>query len=213
MDYTMSEDNRHEITMRAYVLGSFVIKYNLPMKMIDEINKAYDEASDLEKWNDRLAGKIAEENLVNDLMTDKMKEIFLGCFQAYMKHIQKPYWGPTLNTVWINEMRANEYNPFHYHTSEETDLGLSSVLVLKKPTTYGKEVTKPEDPCNGMLEFVGGQQDTLSISQLRVNAQPGEFFVFPYTMLHGVYPFNGTEETRRTLSYNCDLLRPPKEEE
>ena len=209
----MSEDNRHEITMRAYVLGSFVIKYNLPMKMIDEINKAYDEASDLEKWNDRLAGKIAEENLVNDLMTDKMKEIFLGCFQAYMKHIQKPYWIPTLNTVWINEMRANEYNPFHYHTSEETDLGLSSVLVLKKPTTYGKEVTKPEDPCNGMLEFVGGQQDTLSISQLRVNAQPGEFFVFPYTMLHGVYPFNGTEETRRTLSYNCDLLRPPKEEE
>tara|TARA_X000000950_G_scaffold39872_1_gene43060 strand:- start:1132 stop:1773 length:642 start_codon:yes stop_codon:yes gene_type:complete len=213
MDYTMSEDNRHEITMRAYVLGSFVIKYNLPMKMIDEINKAYDEASDLEKWNDRLAGKIAEENLVNDLMTDKMKEIFLGCFQAYMKHIQKPYWIPTLNTVWINEMRANEYNPFHYHTSEETDLGLSSVLVLKKPTTYGKEVTKPDDPCNGMLEFVGGQQDTLSIDQLRVNAQPGEFFVFPYTMLHGVYPFNGTEETRRTLSYNCDLLRPPKEEE
>ena len=209
----MSEDNRHEITMRVYVLGSFVIKYNLPMKMIDEINKAYDEANDLEKWNDRLAGKIAEENLVNDLMTDKMKEIFLGCFQAYMKHIQKPYWVPTLNTVWINEMRANEYNPFHYHTSEETDLGLSSVLVLKKPTTYGKEVTKPEDPCNGMLEFVGGQQDTLSISQLRVNAQPGEFFVFPYTMLHGVYPFNGTEETRRTLSYNCDLLRPPKEEE
>ena len=209
----MSEDNRHEITMRVYVLGSFVIKYNLPMKMIDEINKAYDEAKDLEKWNDRLAGKIAEENLVNDLMTDKMKEIFLGCFQAYMKHIQKPYWVPTLNTVWINEMRANEYNPFHYHTSEETDLGLSSVLVLKKPTTYGKEVTKPDDPCNGMLEFVGGQQDTLSISQLRVNAQPGEFFVFPYTMLHGVYPFNGTEETRRTLSYNCDLLRPPKEEE
>lgn len=209
----MSEDNRHEITMRPYVLGSFVVKYNLPMKMIDEINKAYDEANDLEKWNDRLAGKIAEENLVNDLMTDKMKEIFLGCFQAYMKHIQKPYWIPTLNTVWINEMRANEYNPFHYHTSEETDLGLSSVLVLKKPTTYGKEVTKPEDPCNGMLEFVGGQQDTLSISQLRVNAQPGEFFVFPYTMLHGVYPFNGTEETRRTLSYNCDLLRPPKEEE
>ena len=209
----MSEDNRHEITMRVYVLGSFVIKYNLPMKMIDEINKAYDEANDLEKWNDRLAGKIAEENLVNDLMTDKMKEIFLGCFQAYMKHIQKPYWIPTLNTVWINEMRANEYNPFHYHTSEETDLGLSSVLVLKKPTTYGKEVTKPDDPCNGMLEFVGGQQDTLSIDQLRVNAQPGEFFVFPYTMLHGVYPFNGTEETRRTLSYNCDLLRPPKEEE
>ena len=24
--------------------------------------------------------------------------------------------------------------------------------------------------------------------------------------MHGVYPFNGTDEVRRTLSYNCDLL-------
>ena len=204
----MSEDNRHEITMRVYVLGSFVIKYNLPMKMIDEINKAYDEAKDLEKWNDRLAGKIAEENLVNDLMTDKMKEIFLGCFQAYMKHIQKPYWIPTLNTVWINEMRANEYNPFHYHTSKMTDLGLSSVLMLKRPNTYGKEYSREDTPSNGRLEFTGGQQDPLSISQNRVDAKVGELYVFPYTLLHGVYPFNGTEEVRRTLSYNCNLYKP-----
>ena len=25
-------------------------------------------------------------------------------------------------------------------------------------------------------------------------------------MLHGVYPFNGTDEIRRTMSYNCDLF-------
>ena len=104
-------------------------------------------------------------------------------------------------------MRAGEYNPFHYHTSKITDLGLSSVLVLKTPDTYGEEFSNPDDPSNGYLEFTGGNQDPLGVSQFRTNAQVGEFYVFPYTMLHGVYPFNGTDQTRRTLSYNCDLIK------
>ena len=32
--------------------------------------------------------------------------------------------------------------------------------------------------------------------------------MFPYTLMHGVYPFNGTDEVRRTMSYNCNLYRP-----
>ena len=129
----------------------------------------------------------------------------------YLKSIQKPWWGISLSTAWINEMRAGEYNPFHYHTSKITDLGLSSVLVLKTPDTYGEEFSNPDDPSNGYLEFTGGNQDPLGVSQFRTNAQVGEFYVFPYTMLHGVYPFNGTEQTRRTLSYNCDLIKHTKD--
>ena len=75
------------------------------------------------------------------------------------------------------------------------------------------EPDKPEEPVedepsNGWLEFNGGQQDPLSISQLRVDAQVGDLYIFPYTMLHGVYPFNGTDEVRRTMSYNCNLYKP-----
>ena len=62
-------------------------------------------------------------------------------------------------------MRENEYNPFHYHTSKMTDLGLSSVLVLKRPESYGKEYSREEHPSNGYLEFVGGNQDPLGVSQ------------------------------------------------
>ena len=204
-----SNQEKQEVSMVPYTLGTIVMKYSLPMNMIDAINKAYDESQDLISWNEKLAGKIEEEKLVNDLMTDVMNEIFLGCFQACIQYIQKNIWTPKLNVVWINEMRAGEYNPFHYHTSTFSDLGLSSVLVLKRPTSgYGKEISRPEDPSNGYLEFVGGQQDSLSVSQFRVDAQVGDFYVFPYTMLHGVYPFYDTDETRRTLSYNCDLLRP-----
>ena len=196
------------VTMVPVMLGSMILKFTLPMQIIDKINKSYDKRlSELPAHNTELAGKIAEEKLVDDLMTDDMKSLFVGCFGQYLKSIQKPWWGISLNTAWINEMRANEYNPFHYHTSKITDLGLSSVLVLKTPDTYGEEFSNPDDPSNGYLEFTGGNQDPLGVSQFRTNAQVGEFYVFPYTMLHGVYPFNGTEQTRRTLSYNCDLIK------
>ena len=199
------------VTLVPIMLGNMILKFTLPMEMIDNINIAYDKAVDeLPLHNKSLAGKIVEEKLVDSIMTDYMKGAFLSCFTQYTKQIQKPWWGVSLNSAWINEMKSNEYNPFHYHTSKIADLGLSSVLMLKRPSTYGKETTNPEDPSNGYLEFVGGNQDPLGISNYRVDAQVGDFFVFPYTMLHGVYPFNGTEEARRTLSYNCDLLKLPQ---
>jgi hypothetical protein len=83
--------------------------------------------------------------------------------------------------------------------------------MLKRPDTYGKEITNPEDPSNGWLELTGGNQDPLGIYNWKRDLEPGDFIVFPYTMLHGVYPFNGTDEARRTLSYNCDLIKPEVE--
>ena len=200
------------VTMVPVMLGSMILKFTLPMQIIDKINKSYDKRlSELPAHNTELAGKIAEEKLVDDLMTDDMKGLFVGCFQQYLKSIQKPWWGISLSTAWINEMRAGEYNPFHYHTSKITDLGLSSVLVLKTPDTYGEEFSNPDDPSNGYLEFTGGNQDPIGISNWRRDLEPGDFIVFPYTMLHGVYPFSGTDEARRTLSYNCDLIKPEVE--
>ena len=190
------------------VLGSVICKFMLPMQIIDEINTSYDEGKDqLRPLNKQLAGKIKEENLVNDILSESIKMTFIECFAEYTKHIKKPFWGLSLSDAWINEMKAGEYNPLHYHSSPQSDLGMSSVLVLKTPSTYGEEFSNPQDPSNGYLEFTGGNQDPLGISNFRTNAQVGEFYVFPYTMLHCVYPFNGTDEVRRTLSQNCDLLK------
>ena len=203
------DSTEHKLTMLPISLGSLILKFELPPTMIDEINKAYDDnLENLELHNHALAGKIVEEKLVTDIITEEMKQTFLACFGQYLKYIQKPFWGISLSKAWINEMRAGEYNPFHYHVSELSDLGLSSVLVLKTPSTYGSEIVNEDDHTNGYLEFVGGNQDPLGVSQYRVDAQVGDFYIFPYTMLHGVYPFRETDEVRRTLSYNCDILTP-----
>jgi len=133
--------------------------------------------------------------------------MFMWCFRQYLKISDSNDWDPFLKQVWVNEMRANEYNPIHFHTSKDTGVGLSSVLMLKRPDSYGVEASRAEEPANGWLSFAGGDQSLLSVSNVSVDAQVGDFFVFPYTLLHAVYPFNGTDEVRRTLAYNCDLMR------
>ena len=188
-------------------LGTLVTKFVMPEELVNDINSAYETSKDLPAHNQELAGKIKDEFKVTDILNDDIKNAFLMCFRQYLNIIQKPRWHCLLENAWINDMRANEYNPFHYHTSPLTDLGLSSVLVLKRPSTYGVEYSGEEHPSNGRLEFSGGQQDPLSIPQLSVDAQVGEIYIFPYTLLHGVYPFNGTDEIRRTLSYNCNLFK------
>ena len=197
-----------DISMESFTLGTIICRFKVPLEVIDEINKDYDNAKDLPAHNQNLAGKIADEFKVTDILSDSTRSLFTTCFQTYLRTVQKPWWHVFLENAWINDMKANEYNPFHFHTSPMTDLGLSSVLMLKRPNTYGKEYSREDTPSNGMLEFTGGQQDPLSIPQNRVDAKLGELYVFPYTLLHGVYPFNGTDEVRRTLSYNCNLYKP-----
>ena len=199
-----------KIKLRTYHLGTTVLCFTLPMEFIDSINKAYDENSkNLKPHNDQLAGKIAEENAVEEILTDEMKNTFLWCFQKYLKIIDNEHWSLFLDKAWINEMKSGEYNPTHFHTSNSnySEVGLSSVLMLKRPDWYGVEASREDAPANGWLEFSGGDQALLSKSQTRVDAQVGMLYVFPYTLLHSVYPFNSTDEVRRTMSYNCNLIR------
>jgi hypothetical protein len=209
----------NDIKIDVFHLGSTIVKFDLPTQLIDDINMLYDDNSkNLEPHNDLLAGKIAEENAVDEILNNDIKTIFLTCFQQYVNlanfakfgKTEKPKWIPILSQAWINEMKVGEYNPTHYHTGIKSEVGLSSVLMLKRPNSYGVEASREERPANGWLEFTGGDQSPLGVSQIRTDAQVGEFYVFQYSLLHGVYPFNGTDEVRRTLSYNCDLIKKGK---
>jgi hypothetical protein len=205
----MSEVSEHAVPVQIVTLGSMIVKMPMPKGMIDDINKIYDEkVSEMKPLNDGLAGKIKDEHKISDHLTDDLKGIFKQAFKFYMTQIQKAdvyYVEP--DRAWVNEMKAHEYNPFHYHTGMKSEVGLSSVLVLKRPDTYGEEITRKDSPHNGHLEFLGNDSSPIAVNQFRLDAQVGDFFMFPYTTLHGVYPFWGTDQARRTLSYNCDLIR------
>ena len=81
-----------KVTMAPMFLGNVIMKYELPKNMINDINSSYDEAKELPEWNNHLAGKIEEEKLVNELMTEDMLSVFLSCFATYIQYIQKNQW-------------------------------------------------------------------------------------------------------------------------
>ena len=205
----ISEPKEHAVPIQIVTLGSMIIKMPMPMGMIVDINKIYDEnILEMKPLNDGLAGKIKDEHKISDHLTDELKGIFKQAFEFYMTSIQKAdQYEVEPDRAWVNEMKAHEYNPFHYHTGMKSEVGLSSVLVLKRPDTYGEEITRKDSPHNGHLEFLGNDSSPIAVNQFRLDAQVGDFFMFPYTTLHGVYPFWGTDQARRTLSYNCDLIR------
>ena len=59
-----------------------------------------------------------------------------------------------INSIWVNEMKANEYNPIHIHQGK-LFTGLSSVMIMKLPTETGVEYSAPEKPMNGRLQIIG----------------------------------------------------------
>jgi hypothetical protein len=79
------------------------------------------------------------------------------------------------------------------------------------PSHYGVEYSAEDKPQNGRLQILGSAAGQFANINYTPPMQVRDFYVFPYDMRHCVYPFNGTDETRRTLAANCDVLYNPLE--
>ena len=205
------------------ILGQAIIKYDTPQHILDEVNKIYEERKirDLPATNKFLAGKIKDEfTLYHNEMNDSSKNFnnvskksldwFQNQFQDYLRVVEKKSVTIRLSSIWVNEMYANEYNPIHTHSSKFSKIGLSSVMILKLPSGYGEEYSRPDNPLNGRLQFVGNSGGQFSFTDFRPDVVVGDFYVFPYDMKHTVYPFNTTKEHRRTLAANVDVFYGPQ---
>ena len=202
-------------------LGQTVTRYETPLNIYNAINDIYESKfSILNKANKQLIGKIVNEHSIfyggddeskmkkHDLLPLEVKQWFIDMFKHYLNfnHIKK--YDLRLNSIWINEMKSNEYNPVHVHQGT-LFTGLSSVMVLKLPSTFGVEYSAEESPQNGKLQILGSSSGQFAKIDYQPEVSVRDFYIFPYDMRHCVYPFNGTEETRRTLAANCDVKYNP----
>jgi hypothetical protein len=191
--------------METIHLGQKILHFDVPEGLIEEINVLYESCSSyLKSYNGNLAGKIIKEHRVDEELPESIKRYFEDRFNDYLMEVKVMRFAHP-SSAWINEMVEHEYNPFHHHTGK-TEIGLSSVLCLKKPSGYGMEIAREDDPANGRLELVGNGGGMFGYNQHKVDLQVGDLYVFPYDIKHGVYPFTGNG-VRRTLSYNCDMKR------
>ena len=202
-------------------LGQTVLKYKVPLEIFVGLNKIYEkQKKQLPKANKQLVGKIQDEVSLfysgpeNDKMYPHnfLPQDILKWFDFIFSHYLD--WNKigenrrAINSIWVNEMRSNEYNPVHIHQGK-LFTGLSSVMIMKLPTETGMEYSAPDKPMNGRLQIIGAANGQFSKTDYSPNMKIGDFYVFPYDMRHCVYPFNGTKETRRTLVCNVDVEYNP----
>ena len=198
-------------------LGQTVLKYETPLEIFVGLNEIYEKRKkELPKANKQLVGKIEDEVSLffdgppNDKINQHnfLPRDILQWFDSVFNHYLA--WnkiGPNnrlINSIWVNEMKANEYNPVHIHQGK-LFTGLSSVMIMKLPTETGIEYSAPDKPMNGRLQIIGAANGQFAKTDYSPESKIGDFYVFPYDMRHCVYPYNGTKEKRRTLVCNVDV--------
>jgi hypothetical protein len=202
-------------------LGQSILRYETPIDIFNTINLVYEQKfNQLEPANKQLVGKIKNEHSIfyngedeskmkrHNTLPDNVLDWFMSMFHHYLEFNHIRDYKTHLNSIWINEMKAHEYNPVHVHQGN-LFTGLSSVMVLKLPNTYGVEYSAEGSPQNGKLQILGAANGQFAKIDYEPPMKLRDFYVFPYDMRHCVYPFNGTNETRRTLAANCDVLYNP----
>ena len=202
-------------------LGQTVLKYKVPVEIFAGLNEIYEtRKKQLPKANKQLVGKIEDEVSLhysgpnNDKMTQHnfLPQDILKWFDSMFDHYLK--WNKigenrrSFNSIWVNEMKAHEYNPVHIHQGKLYS-GLSSVMCLKLPKETGMEYSAQDKPMNGRLQIIGAAAGQFAKTDYSPNMTVGDFYIFPYDMRHCVYPFNSTKEKRRTLVCNCDVEYNP----
>ena len=202
-------------------LGQSILKYQVPLDIFHSINHIYEQNyKHLHKANKQLVGKIEDEHSLfyngndeskvkrHNILPTNITNYFIEIFKHYLKFNKIRDYKLHLNSIWVNEMKEHEYNPVHIHRGT-LFTGLSSVMILKLPNTYGIEYSNDAVPQNGKLQILGASNGQFAKIDYQPPMNIRDFYVFPYDMRHGVYPFNGTKDTRRTLAGNCDVEFDP----
>jgi hypothetical protein len=202
-------------------LGQTVLKYEVPLEIFVGLNDIYEKRKkELPKANKQLVGKIEDEvslffdgppnDKINqhNFLSQDILQWFDSVFSHYLTWNKIGKNNRHINSIWVNEMKAHEYNPIHIHQGQ-LFTGLSSVMIMKLPTNTGIEYSAPDKPMNGKLQIIGAAAGQFAKTDYSPHSKIGDFYVFPYDMRHCVYPFNGTKEKRRTLVCNIDVDHNP----
>ena len=121
-------------------------------------------------------------------------------FEYILKATNKKITKFNVIDTWVVRQFKNEFNPTHWHGGHVSGAGF-----LKVPKTLGNFVQDKGDKnyTGGTLNLLHGTRQFLSNSIFQIQPKVGHFYLFPNYMMHTVYPFKGTEEERRSISFNA----------
>ena len=155
-----------------------------------------------ESYNEKLAGHLDEQY---KLPAARIMEHLKWYLEAYCigyntwrgKAKMKP--DAKLLSLWINYMKAGDFNPPHNHGGD-----LSFIIFPHIP----KELVKENDAFKGTLEGPGGvswlygsSSNRMDISMVHQMPKDKEIYIFPANLKHWVFPFK-SNVTRISVSGN-----------
>ena len=188
--------------------GPVICKVTMPKDIIENLNDYVDQIiKDEKKGNElnhgkNLAGNVQQEFRLEKNFIEKSRwGIFLSsCAKAWIKQVLNEEISKfKLISTWIVRQFQNDYNPIHTHGGH-----LSGVGYLKIPKNFGEYHQKDKvNNQNGKLALVHGSKMFMQESTYIVTPKVGDFYFFPNYLMHTVYPFTGTDEERRSVSFNA----------
>ena len=160
--------------------------------IIEEGKKSRRKSND---YRYKLAGHLSEEYRLENAegIVGWLKNYFNSYADGYNKWRGEGTMTPnfTLTELWINYMKANDFNPPHDHGSD-----LSFVLYPDVP----KEITQENKDFKrtalgpGGISWLYGQGDRQYISVVHRLPATRDLFIFPASLQHWVFPFRSNVE-------------------
>jgi len=201
-------------------LGQTVLRYEVPLDVFTTINQIYEtKYPTLPPANKQLVGKIEKEHSLfyqggdtskmhpHNMLPNNVLQWIDKVMGHYLDFNKIRGYKKFLNSVWVNQMFEHEYNPVHVHQGT-LFTGLSSVMILKLPESFGVEYSSAGQPQNGRLQILGSASGQFAAVDYQPELKERDFYIFPYDMRHTVYPFNGPG-MRRSLAANMDVQYDP----
>ena len=209
-----------KINFKIVPLGQTVLRYEVPLDVFNIINHIYEtKYPTLPPANRQLVGKIEKEHSLffggadnnkmkqHNLLPQNVVQWFHEVMKHYLDWNKIKEYTMHLNSVWVNQMFEHEYNPVHVHQGT-LFTGLSSVMILKLPESFGVEYSAEGQPLNGRLQILGSASGQFAAIDYQPKLKERDYYIFPYDMRHTVYPFNGPGY-RRSLAANMDVQYDP----
>ena len=192
-------------------LGPCILKAQIPEEIINKLNDYADQIiednkkKELLDHGEKLAGDVTQEFLLEKdfAMKSGWVNFLARCVQQLTKFGEdKDIKKFEIISSWIVRQFKNEYNPIHWHGGHISGAGF-----LKVPKDMGSYI---QDKNNGnykggSLILVHGTRQFLSGSTFTIKPKVGDFYFFPSYLMHTVYPFKGSDEERRSISFNANI--------
>ena len=191
--------------------GPSIVKAKIPEKLLNDLNEYVDKIiEDKEKakkldLGPKLAGDVTQEFQLEGEFAKKIGwlQFLANVTSEWIKfETGKKITEFNVTSSWIVRQFKNEYNPIHWHSGHISGAGF-----LKVPKTLGSHLQDKGDKkySGGNLNLIHGSNMFLSRSMYEIKPEVGDFYFFPHYVMHTVYPFKGTEEERRSISFNATI--------